>query len=257
METRRPWDELTRLFTARIASGFGAWVAPGSEHYEAALRFALGRLDEGRQVGEFFLRRLGDRDLRVLDLGAGNGGVSLGIANYRRMELHALDVLVNPELLALRRETSVPMHAAVGVGERLPFADASFDVVLCLETIEHVPDAPGLAREILRVLTPGGQCMVTTPARVRYWFRRDPHYDIPGLLLLPDGLQRWVATRVLRRVEHYDVQHIYWHTSEIARLFRGATRFEGFWNYDYGGSLGDKIAHVFRKFFWDRLVIVK
>src|SRR5688572_33287524 len=79
----------------------------------------------------------------------------------------------------------------------------------------------------MRVLEPGGLCVITTPARLRFLLRRDPHFGIPGLLLLPDRAQRWVATMtgIVPRDE-YDVQHIYWYAGSIARLFPSRETFQ-------------------------------
>src|SRR5262249_3912831 len=46
---------------------------------------------------------------------------------------------------------------------RLPLGNASFDVVVSFETIEHVPDAARLVAEIRRVLKPGGRLVLSTP----------------------------------------------------------------------------------------------
>src|SRR5207253_2021224 len=73
----------------------------------------------------------------------------------------------------------------MGAGQAIPYLDNTFDVLLCLETLEHVVDAAALRTEIIRVLRPGGICMLATPARLKYLFRPDPHFGIPGLLLLP------------------------------------------------------------------------
>ncbi len=45
----------------------------------------------------------------------------------------------------------------------LPFANESFDCVICTEMLEHCPDPAAVVREIHRVLTPGGRAFVTTP----------------------------------------------------------------------------------------------
>lgn len=47
----------------------------------------------------------------------------------------------------------------------LPFADASFDMVVSLQTIEHLWDQPTFVRECVRVLQPGGRLVLTTPNR--------------------------------------------------------------------------------------------
>jgi 2-polyprenyl-3-methyl-5-hydroxy-6-metoxy-1,4-benzoquinol methylase len=46
----------------------------------------------------------------------------------------------------------------------LPFADGEFDLVLCAETVEHVRDVQLFLSEIRRVLRPGGELALTTPA---------------------------------------------------------------------------------------------
>jgi SAM-dependent methyltransferase len=47
--------------------------------------------------------------------------------------------------------------------ERLPFREASFDAVVCMEGIEHFEDQTGFLRECARVLRPGGRLVLTTP----------------------------------------------------------------------------------------------
>lgn len=50
-----------------------------------------------------------------------------------------------------------------GEAQRLPFADASFDVVISCETIEHMPDAQSALNEMYRVVRHGGRLFLTTP----------------------------------------------------------------------------------------------
>ena len=49
----------------------------------------------------------------------------------------------------------------------LPYDDATFDVVICLHVLEHVPDDRRAMRELLRVLTPGGKAIVMCPIDAR------------------------------------------------------------------------------------------
>ncbi len=51
-------------------------------------------------------------------------------------------------------------------GHHLPFADASFDTVLSIEVLEHVPDPDRMLAEVRRVLRPGGALLVTVPFAV-------------------------------------------------------------------------------------------
>ncbi len=45
----------------------------------------------------------------------------------------------------------------------LPFADNSFDQVICSEVLEHIPDEAAAAAELLRILKPGGNLIVSVP----------------------------------------------------------------------------------------------
>ncbi len=51
----------------------------------------------------------------------------------------------------------------IGSLEALPFADASFDVVVCTQVLEHVPEPAETLRELRRVLRPGGKLLLTAP----------------------------------------------------------------------------------------------
>lgn len=55
-------------------------------------------------------------------------------------------------------------------GDRWPVEDASVDVVLCTETLEHVPDPPVLLAEAARCLRPGGRLILTVPFAARWHF---------------------------------------------------------------------------------------
>jgi SAM-dependent methyltransferase len=46
--------------------------------------------------------------------------------------------------------------------EAIPVEDASFDVVLCLQVLEHVPDPAAAVRELRRVVRPGGRVLLST-----------------------------------------------------------------------------------------------
>lgn len=46
---------------------------------------------------------------------------------------------------------------------RIPTEDESFDVILCSEVFEHIPDAIAAVREFARILKPGGTLLITAP----------------------------------------------------------------------------------------------
>ena len=61
----------------------------------------------------------------------------------------------------------------------LPFADETFDRIICSEVLEHIPDDQTAIRELARVLRPGGSIAVTVPAWVAEkicWKLNDEYY---------------------------------------------------------------------------------
>ncbi|GMV28432.1 MAG: hypothetical protein AMXMBFR59_05570 [Rhodanobacteraceae bacterium] len=73
----------------------------------------------------------------------------------------------------------------VGDGLNIPFPDASFDVLVCSQVYEHVPDQPRLMAELERVLRPGGVCYFAATNR---FILMEPHYRLPFLSWLPPML---------------------------------------------------------------------
>ena len=74
-----------------------------------------------------------------------------------------------------------------GDAMRLPFADASFDVVTCQTLLIHLPDVPAALRELTRVLTPGGLLAVAEPNNIGSALvasATSPDADLDGALRL-------------------------------------------------------------------------
>jgi len=157
----------------------------------------------------------------VLDVGSGNGAIALAVTATGRYVSCGIDTLLSDT--ARRLQHGTPAHAIAASGDALPFDSATFDAILCLETIEHIPP-PALhhfAAELMRVLRPEGVILITTPARLRFLFRPDPHFGIRGLLLFPPALQRRIATRRGYGQPHHYVGQIFSSAGQIARLFPG------------------------------------
>ena len=109
-------------------------------------------------------------DDRVIDLGCGTGRHVLELskipsniigADISRNDIRAGRYLL--EIMRRRKEVHARVHWLQTAGERLPFKDGAFDRVICTETLEHVDDELVLARELARVLKPGGILAISVP----------------------------------------------------------------------------------------------
>jgi ubiquinone/menaquinone biosynthesis C-methylase UbiE len=70
--------------------------------------------------------------------------------------------------------------AAEGDIESMPFADATFETVVCTEVLEHVPHPESALAEMRRVLRPGGLLLGSVPARSWIWRLRFLSSTCPG-----------------------------------------------------------------------------
>ncbi|WP_050626307.1 class I SAM-dependent methyltransferase [Bradyrhizobium viridifuturi] len=115
---------------------------------------------------------LGDADLvgqRWLDAGCGTGTLSRLLA-ARGCTVTGVDA--SHEMIAAARDRPVDGLLAERLTFRqiptiasLPFADRSFDGVLCASVLEYVPDVAQCLAQIHRVLRPGGRLLVSIPNR--------------------------------------------------------------------------------------------
>jgi SAM-dependent methyltransferase len=109
----------------------------------------------------------------VLDVGCGESPYRF-LLDRQRCQYRGIDIAdaskfarTNPDVTAFD-------------GKRIPFANDTFDAVLCTEVLEHVPGYADLVTELHRVLKPGGKGIITVPwsARVHYapydYFRYTP-----------------------------------------------------------------------------------
>jgi SAM-dependent methyltransferase len=109
---------------------------------------------------------------RVLDAGCGSGRTLDELVDYGSVS----GIELNPDAAAVaRRRGPAPDGFDVHVGrlEDLPFEDATFDLITCLDVIEHTPDDRATLLSLRRVCKPGGWLLVTVPAYQALWSRHD------------------------------------------------------------------------------------
>jgi SAM-dependent methyltransferase len=101
----------------------------------------------------------------VLEVGCGRGGFAIWLSKkLPQFRIVGLDFSL--AAIEIARESATPQESSVefvqGDAEALPFEDAMFDLVISCECMEHVPHPPQMAREMARVLKPGGRFCLTT-----------------------------------------------------------------------------------------------
>jgi ubiquinone/menaquinone biosynthesis C-methylase UbiE len=111
---------------------------------------------------------------RVLDAACGTGIVTRVAAQRFRHLAHIVGVDLNPGMLDVARShtptTGVPVEWQQGDLGALPFAAGSFEVVLCQQGLQFVPDPSATLREMRRVLVPGGRLAFTVFSEVPVYY---------------------------------------------------------------------------------------
>jgi SAM-dependent methyltransferase len=114
-----------------------------------------------RELFRKWLARMDSRELDVLDVGG-------RIQPYRPL----LEGRVRRYVAVDLRKTSVVN--IVARGEQMPLASDQFDLVICTQVLEYIPEPGAVVAEIYRVLKPGGCLLLSVPSV----FPRDSDHDI-------------------------------------------------------------------------------
>src|SRR5579875_610697 len=109
------------------------------------------------------------RAIRLLQLPPGSSVLDLGCAFgfgtkmlARRYRAYGHDLSAG---YIERARRSVPATFTVGAADAVPYPDASFDGILLLDVLEHVPDERSVLAEVARLLRPGGRLVLSVPNR--------------------------------------------------------------------------------------------
>jgi SAM-dependent methyltransferase len=133
---------------------------------------------------------------RVLDAGCGSGRTLEELRRYGRVS----GIELSPDAAAVARGRG-DFDVRIGRLEELPFEDATFDLITCLDVIEHTPDDRQTLAALRRVSKPGGWLLVTVPAYQALWSRHDEanhHYrrDSRATLRAPAQAAGWRVERM-------------------------------------------------------------
>lgn len=146
----------------------------------------IGRHD---LVETFIIKQYGtSAHLRILDIGCGTGAMSTRLSRWGDV----ISADFSPVALSYSRKRRLNKLCAADA-MHLPFKDASFDLIVSLDILEHLPDDHAAMKELYRVLKPGGRLISTVPAYTSLWSGHDE-----ALM----HQRRYVAREIKRLVEH-------------------------------------------------------
>lgn len=174
-------------------AGLRAWLAEASRQghplVEYWIRDHLERVPFARQFHLPLLReQRNPAGARALDLGCGTAGTGVALA-LDGISVTGVDMSSHLLGLATSRAKEEGAHLSLvrGDARRLPFRDAAFEICVCDQVIEHVPDYASLLAEAYRVLRPGGLVLLSAPHRLAL---REGHTGLLCASWLP---HRWAA----------------------------------------------------------------
>jgi SAM-dependent methyltransferase len=107
-------------------------------------------------------------EARILDAGCGSGRTLEELIDYGTVA----GLELNPDAAEVARGRGCG-EVQIGRLEELPWPSDSFDLITCLDVIEHVPDDRGALRELRRVSKTGGWLLATVPAYQALWSYHD------------------------------------------------------------------------------------
>lgn len=165
--------------TERTRSSYNAWASTydSDPNPQTALEFV--------PVLDALSARSGER---VLDAACGTGRYTVPL---HEQGIEVVGVDFSSDMLAVARARLIDVEfVEADLNQRLPFANASFDAVLCGQALKHLPDLTGPMHEFARVLTPGGRLVFSVT---------HPEMDWTGYDMKPG--ERYVMR------EHADVFH--------------------------------------------------
>ncbi|UNK48977.1 class I SAM-dependent methyltransferase [Lysobacter sp. S4-A87] len=208
---RRQEEDLPVVTTDR---GYQYDYSRGNEQMHSA----QGRQRKAATMQAILQEAIGDRlaAAAVLNLGCSTGFIDEFLAGH---VASVMGVDIDQDAIALAQERCAASNVRFQVDDamQLSFADETFDVVICSQVYEHVPDPNQLMKQIHRVLRPGGVCYFAATNR---WALMERHHKLPFLSWLPAPMaDRYV--RLLGKGDAYYERHLgYRELLKLASAFR-------------------------------------
>lgn len=152
---------------------------------------------------DVYAERLGlTASSHLLEVATGSGGPTLHTAQttgsrVTGVDVNGLGVAAATAEAAERGLADRVRFVEADANEPLPFADASFDAVLCIDSANHLPDRPAVLAQWRRVLRPGGRVLWTDPVVIAGPVTNEEfaiRSSIGLFVFVPPGVnEQWIA----------------------------------------------------------------
>lgn len=162
------------------------------------------RLVKARKIAAVLMNERDDLGkLSCLDIGCSGGIITHHLSKYTGT-IVGVDIDQKAVDKANQQFRSDNCRFQYADSMHLPFADSSFDVVICNHIYEHVPDSQQLMNEIYRVLKKGGICYFGAGNR---FMIKENHYKLYFLSWLPQKMADFYI-KTFRNIDHYYEKHL-------------------------------------------------
>jgi ubiquinone/menaquinone biosynthesis C-methylase UbiE len=154
-------------------------------------------------------------NLTVLDIGSSTGIIANALSkNFSKVVVIDIDL---PAIeYAANQFRGENIRFSVADSMNLAFKTDQFDVAICAQVYEHVPNAAQLMQEIHRVLKPGGVCYFAASNRIMLV---EPHYRLPFLSVLPVPLANCYVRLTDKGNIYYEKHLSFWGLKQLVGKF--------------------------------------
>lgn len=216
-----PMDEYPKQYLELLEERFGN----RKDEFSHSFDYILDAVNRGHRIADQIEKFTGPLGANCLDVGCLDGGVSIAFA------MRGCDVIgIDLDEDCIQRARILNEHfgtACAFIKEDIldsAFSDGQFDLIIANDVIEHVDSQDAFAREMSRLLGPGGILYISAPNRFSpAIIKSDPHFRVIGLSLLPRKIAQFYIERIRKKINPlYGKYHLGYYPTyfSVKKLFR-------------------------------------
>lgn len=194
--------------------------------------------------------------MSLLDVGASTGIID-SYLSQSFMQVTGIDIDKKAIAHAMETNSKEHLHFCIGDAMSLDFPNKSFDVVICSQVYEHVPDARRMMDEIYRVLKPEGVCYFAAGNRLSI---DEHHHNLPFLSAIPRPLGH-LYLRLAGKGKYYYEKHLsYWGLRSLVakfdiidytgELIKNPEKFDAAYMLEPGSTKHKLAQFIVERFYW-------